>query len=73
MGILIGLLYLGIVGVVFGREEVALGHGDAVEHSARTVCLGVEVEVLDYLLDGRLAVVGVVDGEGAYVAQFLRL
>ena len=71
--VLVGLLYLGVVHVVLGTEQVALRHRYAAQHHAGTVGLGVEVLALHYLLDGRLAVVVVVDGKGVDIAQFLRL
>ena len=52
VGILVSLLDFGVVGVVFGREEVALGHGDATHDIAGAVGLGVEIQILDNLLDG---------------------
>ena len=65
----VGLIDLGVLHVVFGREQVALGHRDTAHHVGGLVGLGVEIQLLDNLLDGGLRVVGVVDGETAGVAQ----
>ena len=69
LGVLVGLVYFRVLHVVLRREQVALGHRDAPQHVAGLVGLGVEVQLLHNLLDGRLLVVGVVDGEAVGVAQ----
>ena len=66
------LVDLRIFHVVFRAHEVALGHGDTAGYIGGFIGFWVEVEKFDDLLDGGLAVVGVVDGEAGCVAQFGR-
>ena len=68
-GVDVGLIDFGVLLVVLGTEEVALGHRDAAENRRGLVGLRVEVELLDDLLDGGFGVVGVVDSEGGSVAE----
>ena len=71
LGVDVGLVNLGVLHVFLRPQQVALGHRDAAQHIAGLVGLGVEVQLFDNLLDGGLAVVGVVDGEAVGVAQLV--
>ena len=72
-GRLVGLLDFRVCTVVLRPYQAAFGHRDAAKHITRIIDLRVEIHRLDNLLDGRLAIIVVVDGEGVGVAQFVGL
>ena len=63
------LLYLGVVAIVLWGVEGGLRHGDAVEDIFCGIGLGVELPVLEYVVDKCLRVVGVVYGEVGGVSE----
>ena len=73
VGLAVGLLDLGIVGIVFGREEAGLGRTDAGQHLLGGVDFGIEAQVFEYLRDESLRVISVVNREIAREANLLRL
>ena len=54
VGLAVGLLDDGVVGVVLGRVEARLGGGDACLDVFGGIHLGVELHLLEYLVDERL-------------------
>ena len=59
--ILVRLLYFRVAGIILRRKQIALGHRYSSHYIARTIRLRVKIQVLHYLLYGRLAVVCVVN------------